>query len=107
MTKPNRLNELAGFWRVSSVLPAYHHHVGTSVKSYVNFLAIVLLLVKGAKMPKTQDFISRTEAILERSLSQVELDEFRENFRAALSGRRVEESSQNLTFSLDKDDDPS
>lgn len=53
-------------------------------------------------MPKTQDFISGVETILERPLSQVELDELRENFRAALLGRRIEESSENLTFSLDK-----
>lgn len=56
-------------------------------------------------MPKTQDFISGVETILERPLSQVELDELRENFRAALLGRRVEESSENLTFPLDKGDD--
>lgn len=56
-------------------------------------------------MPKTQDFISGVEGILERPLSQVELDELRENFRAAISGRRVEESSENLTFSLDKEDE--
>lgn len=56
---------------------------------------------------ETSDFISRMEAILERSLTQAELDEIcvRENFRAALSGRRIEESSENLTFSLDKGDD--
>lgn len=54
---------------------------------------------------ETSDFILRTEAILERPLSQVELDELHENFRAALSGRPVEESSQNLTFSLDKEDE--
>lgn len=47
------------------------------------------------------------EAILERPLTQAELDEIRvrENFRVALSGRRIEESSENLTFSLDKEDE--
>lgn len=56
---------------------------------------------------ETSDFISRMEAILERSLTQAELDEIcvRENFRAALQGRPVEESSQNLTFPLDKEDE--
>lgn len=64
---------------------------------------------KTGETSETSDFISRMEAILERPLTQAELDEIRvrENFRAALSGRRAEESSQNLTFSLDKEDEPS
>lgn len=62
---------------------------------------------KTAETGNSNDFILRTEAILERPLTQIELDEIRvrENFRAALSGRRIEESSRNLTFSLDKDDE--
>lgn len=60
---------------------------------------------KTGETSETSDFISRMEAISERPLTQLELDEIRvrENFRAVLSGHRVEESSQNLTFSLDKE----